>query len=200
MNHARTGQSELTWQELDGHERHGACLIAARAGDRDALNALVADLTPVVWRIARSQGLAKVAAEDVTQTVWLLLLRNLHSMDEPRALVAWLITTTRREAIRAVRGDRQSSLPAEMLEEVATTRHLPEPEVLRRDRDRQLWDAFHRLSARCQMVLSLTVLAGRVEYQGVAQALEIPRGSVGPTRGRCLTHLRSLLTVEGGTP
>ncbi|APU17706.1 MULTISPECIES: RNA polymerase sigma factor [Actinoalloteichus] len=200
MNHTRAGQSELSWHELDGYERHEACLIAARAGDRDALNALVTDLTPLVWRVARARGLSTPVAEDVVQTVWLLLLRSLHSLEDPRALAAWLITTTRREAIRSLRGDRDPSLPADVLDDLPTQHHLPEPEALRHDRDRQLWAAFHRLSARCQEVLSLTVLAGRVEYQGVADALQIPRGSVGPTRGRCLTQLRSLLTVEGGSP
>ncbi|ASO22871.1 RNA polymerase sigma factor (sigma-70 family) [Actinoalloteichus hoggarensis] len=200
MNHARTGQSELSWHELDGYDRHEACLIAARAGDREALNALVVGLTPLVWRVARARGLGTVTAEDVVQTVWLLLLRNLHAMEDPRALAAWLITTTRREAVRALRGDQGATMPAEALNELPSQDHLPEPEALRRDRDQQLWAAYRGLSPKCQEVLSLTVLAGRVEYQGVAEALEIPRGSVGPTRGRCLKQLRSLLTAEGGSP
>src|SRR6266508_5461874 len=92
------------WEGLEGRERHAACLVAARTGDRKALDVLVAELTPLVWHVARGNGLDRATAEDVVQTVWLSLLRHLDRLSEPRALVGWLITTTRREANRAVRG------------------------------------------------------------------------------------------------
>ncbi|HEY0500406.1 MAG TPA: hypothetical protein VGD48_31980, partial [Kutzneria sp.] len=50
------------WEGLTGHDRHAACLVAARAGNRKALDVLVADLTPLVWHVTRSQGLDKVHA------------------------------------------------------------------------------------------------------------------------------------------
>jgi hypothetical protein len=34
------------------------------------------------------------------------------------------------------------------------------------------------------------------DYDAVAVALGVPRGSIGPTRGRCLAKLRSLLDTE----
>ena len=60
-----TMSDEPPWWELTGHERHAACLIAARAGDRGALEALASDLTPLVWTVARAQGLDRTHAEDV---------------------------------------------------------------------------------------------------------------------------------------
>lgn len=66
------------------------------------------------------------------------------------------------------------------------------------DRDQRLWHAFARLPQRCQELLRLTVLAGRAEYRAVAEAMHMPRGSIGPTRGRCLNTLRELLEIEGG--
>lgn len=194
-----TMSDDPPWWELAGHERHAACLVAARSGDRGALDALVIDLSPLVWHVARGQGLDRTRAEDVVQTVWLTLLGNLNSISEPRALARWLITTTRREAQRGRgRGDREAPLVDEALDTLATEDGLPEPEALRNERDRQLWSAFRRLPARCQELLRLTVLAGRVEYREVAQVLRMPRGSIGPTRGRCLANLRGLLGVEGG--
>src|ERR671930_292944 len=91
------------WEGLEGRERHAACLVAARAGDRKALDVLVAELTPLVWHGARGNGLDRTTAEDVVQTVWLALLRHLARLSEPKALVSWLITTTRREAGRSRR-------------------------------------------------------------------------------------------------
>ena len=45
------------------------------------------------------------------------------------------------------------------------------------------------------VVLSHAELA---EYSAVSEALHMPRGSIGPTRGRCLSSLRILLDGEGG--
>ncbi|HEX3780418.1 MAG TPA: sigma-70 family RNA polymerase sigma factor [Pseudonocardiaceae bacterium] len=192
---------EPPWWELTGHRRHGACLIAARAGDRQALNALVVDLNPLVWHVARGQGIARESAEDVVQNVWLTLLRHLDSISEPRALVRWLIVTTRREALRSVRGvDREQPLVDEVAEQLRTREGLPEREMLRHERNTQLWAAYQRLSDRCKHLLRLTVLAGRVGYDGVAEELGMPRGSIGPTRGRCLATLRSELTRDEQEP
>jgi RNA polymerase sigma factor (sigma-70 family) len=188
------------WRELTGHDRHAACLVAARAGDRAALHALVADLTPLVWHVARAQGLDTSRGEDVVQTVWLILLRNLDSLAEPKALARWLITTTRREAIRARGGlDREDPLTDEVAERLPAGDELPEPAVLRTERDQLLWRAYQQLTDRCQELLRLTVLAGRAEYRLVAEALRMPHGSIGPTRSRCLTALRQYFNSEGGS-
>lgn len=194
--------ADAPWWELSGYERHAACLVAARSGDRQALDALVQDLTPLVWHVARAQGVERAQAEDVVQTVWLTLLRKLDSVAEPRALARWLITTTRREALRVQRStDNEAPLVDEVLDKLRAQDGLPEQEVLKRDRNTALWTAFRNLSERCQEILRLTVLAGRAEYNAVAETLQIPRGSIGPTRNRCLTTLRGALTheTEGGS-
>ncbi|WP_234995539.1 RNA polymerase sigma factor [Streptoalloteichus hindustanus] len=189
------------WEGLDGAERHAVCLTAAREGDRAALHVLVSELTPLVWHVVRGQGLNRPAAEDVVQTVWLAFLRHLNRLTEPRALAAWLITTARREAVRVRSAERSgaSAAPAEMLDQVPTADGQPEAEAVRDDRDRRLWSAFRRLPQRCQDLLRLTVLAGRARYEAVAEAMGMPRGSIGPTRGRCLDSLRALLDAEGGS-
>jgi RNA polymerase sigma factor (sigma-70 family) len=174
--------------ELDGRggaDRHAACVRAYRAGDRDALVALVADLTPLVWHVARATGLTRYQAEDAVQSVWLALLSHMDRLAEPRALAGWLITTTRREANRIIHA-REAAPP------LPAPTESPEDAVLRDERDRRLWIAFNKLPQRCQELLRLTVLGGRAEYGPVADALHMPLGSIGPTRGRCLRHLRAL--------
>ncbi|HEX3648684.1 MAG TPA: sigma-70 family RNA polymerase sigma factor [Pseudonocardiaceae bacterium] len=200
MSNGPTITDTAPWSELTGHARHAACLVAARDGDRRALDAIVHDLSPLVWHVARAQGLDRVVAEDVVQTVWLTLLRHLHSVAEPKALAGWLITTTRREAARHRGGaDRVQPLADDAAEQLVSVDGLPEDEALRSDRDRSLWRAFNRLPDRCKALLLLTVVAGRVEYDRVAQELNMRRGSIGPTRGRCIATLRGYLTSEGGT-
>jgi len=195
----RTASMSPPWEGLEGRDRHAACLVAARSGDRKALDVLVAELTPLVWHVARGNGLDRTTAEDVVQTVWLALLRHIDRLDEPKALVGWLITTARREANRTRRrGATNVELPAEMAEKMVGDDPLPEAQLLRDERDQQLWAAFHQLPPRCQELLRMTVLAGRAEYRAVAEELKMPHGSIGPTRGRCLSSLRKLYDGEAG--
>ncbi|GAA4664289.1 MULTISPECIES: RNA polymerase sigma factor [Amycolatopsis] len=200
MTEVHTAEAGPPWDGLRGPELFAACLEAARGGDKRGLDRLVAELTPLVWNVARGAGLDKHAAEDVVQTVWLALLSHLHQLREPKALAGWLVTTARHEAQR-VNGRRQPPVPLtdEMAEAVPSTLPAPEAEVLRTERDRRIWAAFGRLPQRCQELLRLTVLAGRAEYRVVAEALRMPRGSIGPNRGRCLKTMRELLDSEGGS-
>lgn len=200
MTDVQTTEVDPPWEGLTGPDLHAACMQAARAGDRSALDRLVADLTPLVWHVARGNGLDRHTAEDVVQTVWLALFSHLEGMKDPRALAAWLITTTRRESQRP-HGRKTPPVPLsdELAESMPSTQPAPEEEAIRADRDRRLWQAFLQLNDRCQELLRLTVLAGRVEYQLVAEAMHMPRGSVGPTRGRCLNTMRELLASEGGS-
>jgi RNA polymerase sigma factor (sigma-70 family) len=195
----RTAEADPPWEGLHGSERYAVCLHAVRAGNRGALATLVQDLTPLVWHVARGNGLARAAAEDVVQTVWLALLSHIDTLTEPRALAGWLITTTRREAQRVrTKGNAQLPLTDEMAETLPSNHPQPEDEALKVDRNDRLWKAFAVLPERCQELLRLTVLAGRTEYRLVAEAMHMPRGSIGPTRGRCLNTLRELLDTEGG--
>ncbi|CRK57910.1 putative RNA polymerase sigma factor [Alloactinosynnema sp. L-07] len=177
-----TGTKPDTLEGLGEQDRYSAYLRAAQGGDRSALDVLVAELTPLVWHVARGGGLDRNAAEDVVQTVWLTLLRHLDRLAESRALVGWLITTTRREARRA----RAYGAPP------ASAELVIDDSPLSGQSDQYLWVAFQRLPQRCQELLRLTVLAGRAEYRVVADALNLPLGSIGPTRGRCLNALRAL--------
>ncbi|MEV8438575.1 sigma-70 family RNA polymerase sigma factor [Actinosynnema sp. NPDC051121] len=200
MGELRTAGERPPWEGLDGTDRHAACVVAARDGDRRALDVLVADLTPLVWHVARGHGLDRSTAEDVVQTVWLALLRHLDRLVEPRALAGWLVVATRREAQRTwTPARREAALSDELAEQLESEHGLPEDAALVTDRDHRLWRAFGRLSQKCQELLRLTVLAGRAEYRAVAEALSMPRGSIGPTRGRCLTMLRAHLDAEGGS-
>ena len=200
MTDVQTTEVDPPWEGLTGAELHAACMQAAREGDRRAMDRLVAELTPLVWHVARANGLDRSVAEDVVQTVWLALFSQLAKLRDPKALAAWLITTTRREATHPF-GRRVQPVPLsdEVAEAMPSTQPAPEDEAVRADRDRRVWRAFVRLPHRCQDLLRLTVLAGRAEYQLVAETLRMPRGSVGPTRGRCLDQMRDLLASEGGS-
>ena len=65
------------------------------------------------------------------------------------------------------------------------------------DRDRRLWRAFTELPERCRVLLHLVVVVAP-PYAEVAAALDLPIGSIGPSRARCLRRLRRL--YQDGSP
>lgn len=183
------------------HIRLADLLEAARDGDQQSLAELVEELTPLLWQVARAQGLDRDTSCDIVQTAWLKLLGALGEIRSPRALTSWLITVTRREAWR-VRNAGRMELPARdvMFADLPDLGPTPEEQRVATERRRQLWAAVGQLSERCQQLLRVIAFTPRPDYDVVSLALGMPRGSIGPTRGRCLAKLRDVLApdlVEG---
>jgi RNA polymerase sigma factor (sigma-70 family) len=183
-------------------ERIAGLAEAAREGSEEAIGQLVTEFSPLMWQIARAAGLHSGDAEDVVQTVWLRLLGHLQGIRTPAALAAWLATTTRREAWRVRSADRRR-LPVDQDWMTAIPDPAPGAEelVITGDQQRELWQALSQLDERCQELLRIVAFVPRVDYDVIAAELDMPRGSIGPTRGRCLAKLRALLaaTAEGTT-
>jgi RNA polymerase sigma factor (sigma-70 family) len=169
-------------------------LEAARDGDKSSLGELVDELTPLLWQVARAQGLDRDTSSDIVQTAWLKLLGALREIRSPMALTAWLITVTRREAWR-VRNTGRMELPAKdvLFAELPDLGPTPEEQRVATERRGQLWGAVAQLSERCQQLLRIIAFTRRPDYDVVSVALGMPRGSIGPTRGRCLAKLRAVL-------
>ena len=170
---------------------------AFRNGDQASIGALVELVTPILWHAARAQRLGREAAEDVVQTTWLALVRNAESINDSQAVLKWLIVSTRREAWRAVkRADRVEPRDFEADDLVSPVADSPDEVVLRDDMQARLWQHIAALPQRCQALLRVIAFADRPDYAVVAQALGMPVGSIGPTRGRCLAKLRKQLVDD----
>ena len=183
----------------DRAARLGACLVRARDGDTVALGEIVRELNPLLWHVARGEGLTAEECADVVQTSWLELLRRLHEIRSPQALTSWLVTATRREAWRMRKlARRQASDGVAQLESVADPDPGPGEGLLTDERDRVLWRHVQRLPGRCRELLRIVAQVARPDYATVAEALGMPVGSIGPTRGRCLAKLRELLQADPG--
>jgi RNA polymerase sigma factor (sigma-70 family) len=177
--------------------RAGELFAAFRDGDETRMADLVSLLTPILWHTVRSQNLDHSSAEDVLQTTWLALIRNADSINDPRAVLQWLIVSARREAWRVAKvGRRSDPKDFEADDLVAPPDWSPEVSTIRNASDEQLWAHVARLSARCRELLRVIAFADRPDYAAVAVAMGMPVGSIGPTRGRCLAKLRLQLAAD----
>lgn len=185
--------------------RVAQAFTAYRDGDPDLLPPVVDELTPLLWHVARSQGLGVQAAEDVVQHTWLQLLEGAERIQDPQAVLKWLMTTTRRESWRVSRADRREATGEdveELIEDAGTQAAGTAPvdpvgdQVVTAHEHQVLWRLVGSLSERCRYLLRVIAFADRPDYAAIAEALGMPVGSIGPTRGRCLATLRTALTRE----
>jgi RNA polymerase sigma factor (sigma-70 family) len=174
-------------------------VLAAAGGEQQAWDELVERFGGLVWAIARAHRLGPADAADVSQTTWLRLVEHLHRLRDPEHVGGWLATTARNECLRVIRRANRE-LPDDNLDAEldSSGEQAPSPEsvVLSNERRRLLWRALSRLSQRCQLLLRALAASPESSYAEVSAALAIPVGSIGPTRARCLEHLRRELRTE----
>ncbi len=172
----------------------------AAEGDQDAFDRLVACYTGLVWSVIRAHGLGDADAHDAFQTTWLRLVEHLDRIREPRAVGGWLATTSRYESLRLLRqADRTRPAPDETFDRLHAEDGAVDTELLVHERDTQLWAALDELGERCRTLLRVLMADPPPSYEEASAALDIPIGSIGPTRGRCLSQLREHLRTRGIT-
>ncbi len=166
----------------------------AREGVATAWEALVSRFGGLVAAIARRCRLSDADVAEVCQTTWLRLVENLDRIEQPERLGAWLATTSRRESLRIA--TRQVAVSAnDLVDSIADEKAVPLDAALLRDEQvRTLRLAAEQLSPRCKRLLGLLMGDDDLPYKEIAEQLSMPIGSIGPTRGRCLDHLREILS------
>lgn len=177
----------------------GDLLTAAADGDHGAWNALVDQFMGMLWAIARAHRLPTADAADAVQTTWLRLAEHIDRIREPDRVGAWLATTMRRQCLRCLRrsGRELPASDAVVLDLAVPATAGPESEVLRSERDTLLCAAVESLPERCRRLLRLLMADPPPSYEQVSAALDMPVGSIGPTRARCLERLRQSQLLEG---
>jgi RNA polymerase sigma factor (sigma-70 family) len=164
----------------------------ASNGDRQAWDGLVERYAPLIWSVCRRLGLT-ADAEDVGQMVWLHLVDQLGKLRDPAALPGWIVTTTRRECYRVLRGARRAETAGLELDlENIPDAQAPEAEheLLLAERNAALREAFCGLPPKGRQLIGLLIADPPVPYAEISATLGIAIGSIGPTRRRYLELMR----------
>jgi RNA polymerase sigma factor (sigma-70 family) len=195
----RSGVVNATEDDPTGrvHLSDPVLIQSCLAGDESAWEELVDRYGRLVYAIPKRMGLSDSDAQDVFQDVFLTLLRHLGDVRDHTRLSAWLITTTRREALRygRVGGRRVESVLEEAIVDDAPP---PVDDVVRWEREQAVRQAIRRLDARCRELLTMLFLEPvTTRYETIATRLGMPVGSIGPTRARCFKKLDAILRQMG---
>jgi RNA polymerase sigma-70 factor (ECF subfamily) len=154
------------------------------AGEEAAWEEMVRQYSRRIYNLAYRFTGNRAAAEDLTQEVFLRLYRTLEQYD-PREgdLSSWLMRVARNLIIDDYR--RRARTPAQNGEDLAEheyhlradEREDPHALVERRELSEQIHAALAKLSPELRACVILRDLEG-LSYQEIAEALQIPEGTV----------------------
>jgi RNA polymerase sigma factor (sigma-70 family) len=172
---------------------------AARAGDQAAWDRLVERFLPLVHSIAARHRLTRADADDVNQTVWLRLVEHLDEIRNPNALAGWIATTTRHESLRLLRLRGRTVLVDPLgpspLDGQVTSEDLT-GDLERAERHHALREALLELPEDRRTLLMMLLHDPPLSYGEISERLDIPVGSIGPTRARALAQLRETTALK----
>ncbi len=202
------GQRPPSWVDRHAEPRRPAGRLSdedltrlvhsAAAGDQGAWEVLVHEFDRMLRRIARAHRLHDSDAADVAQATWLKLFEHLVDLKEPTRVGGWLATTARRECLRVLHASARLDLVApHQTPDRECLDSRPADALLARERDEAVRHSLARLRARDQRLLQLLMGDPRPDYHRIARVLDMPIGSIGPTRARALERLRAELESAG---
>jgi RNA polymerase sigma-70 factor (ECF subfamily) len=176
-------------------------LARARAGDRAAFDALVAEHLPQVWRVVFRVLRHHEDTEDVVQETFLTAYRGLAGFREESSLSTWLHRIAVSRALnhrqraseklrRASRSLDEPDAPVAASTAPSALRTLESKELLRR-----LAACLDQLPPAWRAVLALRD-AESLSYDEIARTLGIALGTVRSRLARARTDLKTC--VEGG--
>ena len=167
-------------------------LDALAAGDEATWSTTVRRFEGLLRSAPRVVLRSDADIDEAVQRTWVLLFRNADRINDPRCLPGWLSTTARREALAILRG-QQRAIPSEDVADHVAPDDTDVATALMDDELRQALDqAVENLPASQRRIVR-ALLREPASYDALSEELGIPRGSLGPLRGRAVRALRAQL-------
>lgn len=179
---------------MEGSPATASLAVRAHAGDSAALDALLAELRPLIVQTARLVvGSGSWAAEDAAQDALLEISRGIGKLRDPEAVRTWALMIATRSALKSARRER-------LLRRRAS--HAVEDLVAPSTADGRavaLKQAFDRLPPRLRATAVLRLQAGLSEAE-TADVLDCSVGAVKSNLHDARKRLTQLLTEAGYAP
>ena len=174
------------------------CIRRHLDGDPEAMTDLTRRVKPWLYRIARSYRLPHEMADDVVQSTLLTTLLQVHRLRDPESGLSWLSVIARRDALRVINLERRYVCvdDVESLHPVPASSAGPEEIVLDDVYRAVIRRTIAKLPHRHRVLLEQLIHADQPSYAAISAALQVPVGSIGPTRRRGLERMRRLLAAD----
>jgi RNA polymerase sigma-70 factor (ECF subfamily) len=164
--------------EKDTYTELAALVRRAQAGDREALGRLVEQFQRTVHAICLRRLGNPSEALELTQEVFLHVMRRIDQLREPERFAGWLRQVAVRMAInRATRRTPPPSVESGVLEGAAGLRDEPLDELITRERAQRLYEGLARLKSLDRETLVAFYIQGQSLVE-MAERLDAPLGTI----------------------
>jgi RNA polymerase sigma factor (sigma-70 family) len=168
-------------------------------GDERAWAALVHRYRRLVYAIPLRAGFDADGVEEIFHETFARLAEKIGAIRDRERVRSWLVTTARRLTIDEIRrrsAARRRSESEDELEQVPAGDPLPSEALEEIENQHRVRQALLGLAIPCRRLLTMLFYHSSDQppsYETVAQRLNIPIGSIGPSRARCLARLQAQL-------
>ncbi|MBV7327349.1 sigma-70 family RNA polymerase sigma factor [Chloroflexi bacterium TSY] len=175
-----------------------ACL----RGEEEAWEVLLKRYSRLIYTIPIRFGFSQLVADEIFQETCLVLLEKLETLSKRERLHAWLVTVTKRACIQRMRKHKREGGAIHMLPNDKTDGLHVEDQLLLLEQKSLVHAAIANMEPKCkQLLTALFFDEPPKSYETISVELNIPIGSIGPTRKRCLEKLRQEIAIlEAGVP
>jgi RNA polymerase sigma-70 factor (ECF subfamily) len=155
-----------------------ALVRRAQEGDRESFGRLVEQFERTVYAICLRRLSNPSEALELTQEVFLHVMRRIGQLREPERFAGWLRQVAARMAInRATRRTAPPSVEAAVLEGAAGHRDDPVESLIARERAERLWDGLSKLKVMDREALVAFYIHGHSLVE-IAERLDAPLGTI----------------------
>ena len=180
-----------------------ALIAAAQAGDQAAFGEIVRRYQRAVYRVAWALVRNAADADDLAQETFVRAWGAIGRFDRGLPLYPWLARITTNLAFSLFRSrKRRPETPLEPLLEAGRQWGVeddPSEHVARDERATRLRECFAALAPEHQAVLALRTMQD-LSYDAIAQALNVPVGTVMSRLSRARAELKRRMQEGTGTP
>jgi RNA polymerase sigma-70 factor (ECF subfamily) len=170
----------------------------AQAGDRAAFGRLVEQFQRTVYAIALRRLGNPSEAVELTQEVFLHVMRRIGQLRDPERFAGWLRQVTVRMAInRATRRVAPVCVDTTVLEGACVAQDGPLTELIARERAQRLWEVMAELKPLDREALLAFYIQGE-SLMDIAERLDVPIGTVKRRLHTARKRLKAALLARAG--
>ena len=163
------------------------------AVSKEKVQKLFEDYADYIYRGALFLTRSREIADDITQEVFVQVIRKYHTFDETRSIKPWLYQIMLNK-VRNTLSRTQYTEALENVTEVVFSEYI-EDSLIHKEEDQALWEQIERLSLRTKEVIYMHYYLD-MTLEEVAEVLEIPLVTCKSRLNAGLSKLRQYLKIE----